>query len=237
MNRQLHHHILYAAVTILWCLLSVAACDSAGRRAAMLAVLEEADSLNRNYILITSDSLLREAVDYFDHHGTPNERLRAHYLLGCAYRDMGEAPRAIEAWQDGITCADTTAADCDYGLLCRVSSQMAEIFYHQNLMNENLKYLDQSIRYANYAHDSLAAVKDINFGRCGIIVYFCSHIVNRRWHDLQVSDENLRCILKESYNIDSPKELTVLEKQQRNTILKTCAQRERASAKSHVSQV
>ena len=184
MNRQLHHHILYAAVTILWCLLSVAACDSAGRRAAMLAVLEEADSLNRNYILITSDSLLREAVDYFDHHGTPNERLRAHYLLGCAYRDMGEAPRAIEVWQDGITCADTTAADCDYGLLCRVSSQMAEIFYHQNLMNENLKYLDQSIRYANYAHDSLAAVNSYaykigSYDRMGMldsVVEVCDHV-------------------------------------------------------------
>ena len=50
-------------------------------------------------------------------------------------------------------------------------------------------------------------------------MYFCSHIVNRRWCDLHVSDENLRCILKESYNIDSPNELTVLEKQQRNTIL------------------
>ena len=50
----------------------------------MLAALDEADSLNRNYIPITSDSLLREAVDFFDDHGTPNERLRAHYLLGCA---------------------------------------------------------------------------------------------------------------------------------------------------------
>ena len=50
-------------------------------------------------------------------------------------------------------------------------------------------------------------------------MYFCSHIVNRRWRDLYVSDENLRCILKESYNIDSPNELTMLEKQQRNTIL------------------
>ena len=50
-------------------------------------------------------------------------------------------------------------------------------------------------------------------------MFFCSHIVNRRWRDLHVSDENLRSILKESYNIDSPNELTVLEKQQRNTIL------------------
>ena len=78
------------------------------------AVLDEADSMNHAYIPITSDSLLKEATAYFDSHGTPNERIRAHYLLGCADRDMGEAPRAIETWQDAVNCADTTATDCDY---------------------------------------------------------------------------------------------------------------------------
>lgn len=158
MNRQLHHHILYAAVTILWCLLSVAACDSAGRRAAMLAVLEEADSLNRNYILITSDSLLREAVDYFDHHGTPNERLRAHYLLGCVYRDMGEAPRAIEVWQDGITCADTTAADCDYSVLARIYGHLAFTYHQQLLFSYELEAHRQASRYEYLAGDTLYAI-------------------------------------------------------------------------------
>ena len=37
MSRLLHHHILYAAAVILWGLLTIAACDSSGRRAAMLA--------------------------------------------------------------------------------------------------------------------------------------------------------------------------------------------------------
>ncbi len=83
----------------------------------MLAVLDDADSLNRSYIPITSDSLLIEAATYFDSHGTPNERIRAHYLLGCAYRDMGEAPRTVKTWQDAVNCADTTATDCDYKTL------------------------------------------------------------------------------------------------------------------------
>lgn len=160
MNRQLHHHILYAAVTILWCLLSVAACDSAGRRAAMLAALDEADSLNRNYILITSDSLLREAVDYFDHHGTSNERLRAHYLLGCAYRDMGEAPRAIEAWQDGITCADTTAADCDYKSLGKAYSQMANLFHRQLLLSDETEARTHAYYNTMKSGDTLIAIHE-----------------------------------------------------------------------------
>jgi len=139
MNRHLHYHILYAAAVILWGLLTIAACDGSSRRAAMLAVLDEADSLNRNYIPITSDSLLLQATAYFDSHGTPNERLRAHYLLGCAYRDMGEAPRAIEVWQDGITCADTTAPDCDYSVLARVYGHLAYTYHQQLLFSYELE--------------------------------------------------------------------------------------------------
>ena len=96
MNRHYCYNIFCVIVTFLWGYLSIISCDSSGRRSAMLAVLDEADSLNRSYVPITSDSLLKEASTCFDHHGTPNERLRAHYLLGCAYRDMGEAPHAIE---------------------------------------------------------------------------------------------------------------------------------------------
>jgi len=158
MSRLLSHNILYAAAAILWGLLTIAACDSAGRRAAMLAVLDEADSLNRNDIPITSDSLLREAVDYFDHHGTPNERLCAHDLLGCAYRDMGEAPRAIEVWQDAITCADTTAADCDYSVLARVYGHLALTYHQQLLFNYELEAHRQASRYEYLAGDTLYAI-------------------------------------------------------------------------------
>ena len=32
--------------------------------------------------------------------GTPNEQLRAHYILGRTYADMGEAPHAVECFQE-----------------------------------------------------------------------------------------------------------------------------------------
>ena len=158
MSRLLRHHILYAAAVILWGLLTIAACDSSGRRAAMLAVLDEADSLNSNYIPITSDSLLKEAVDYFDSHGTPNERLRAHYLLGCAYRDMGEAPRAIEVYQDAITCADSTATNCDYRILGCVYSQMAQVFHQQLLFTQEQEARRQARHYAVVVGDTVNAI-------------------------------------------------------------------------------
>lgn len=30
----------------------------------------------------------------------PNEKMEAHYLLGCIYRDMKEAPKAMQCYQD-----------------------------------------------------------------------------------------------------------------------------------------
>ena len=111
-------------------LLLLIACGSS-ERGRMLAVLDEADSLNRNYIPFTTDSALKIAAEWFDSHGSANERVRAHYLLGCAYRDMGEAPAALQSYHDAINCADTAATDCDYRLLSRVHGQMATLFLEQ----------------------------------------------------------------------------------------------------------
>ena len=69
---------------------------------------------NKAYLPFTSDSLARDLVSYYDSHGTPNDRLLAHYLLGCVYRDLDEAPRAVECYLDAVNQADTTATDCDY---------------------------------------------------------------------------------------------------------------------------
>lgn len=142
---------------ILLLLLLLASCGSS-ERGRMLAVLDEADSLNRNYIPFTTDSVLKEATEWFDSYGSANERMRAHYLLGCAYRDMGEAPAALQCYHDAINCADTTATDCDYRLLCRVYSQIAYVFHEQYMPNSELRMLDNAIKYAYLSGDTLLAL-------------------------------------------------------------------------------
>ena len=49
---------------------------------------------NKCDTVFRSDSLQRVLTSYYDRHGTPNEQMWAHYLLGRAYFDMGEAPLA-----------------------------------------------------------------------------------------------------------------------------------------------
>ena len=100
----------------------------------------------------------RILADHFDDHGTSNEQMLAYYLLGRTFADAGEAPQAINAYNEAANRADTTATDCDYKTLCRVYSQMAKIFYRQGLYHEDLYYHDCAVRCGYKAGDTLAAL-------------------------------------------------------------------------------
>ena len=97
-------------------------------------------------------------VDYFDRHGNSNDQMLAHYLLGRAYYEAGEAPMALECYHDAIECADTTDADCDFAQLSRVYAQMAVVFYYQGLYREQLNYEKFSVLSAWKGRDTLAAL-------------------------------------------------------------------------------
>ena len=95
--------------------------------------LVRAQAQNKAYINFSTDSVLLEVVDYYDTHGTANERMTARYMLGCAYRDMEDAPRALECFIDATEQADTTSADCDYNTLFRIYAQIGDLYQHQDM--------------------------------------------------------------------------------------------------------
>jgi tetratricopeptide (TPR) repeat protein len=101
------------------------------------------------------------AVRYVDRHGNSNEKVRAHYLLGCAYRDAGEAPNALEAFHEAADRADTTSMDCDYGLLMKVHAQSSELFRYQLLPYEMLEELEAQRRCAIKAGNTKASINSI----------------------------------------------------------------------------
>ena len=129
------------------------------RDRAMHAALKEQQEWNQADTVFTSDSVARVLVAYFDHPWhRANDRMLAHYLLGRAHADMGEAPQAIEDYQTAVECADTTDSDCDFRLLRNVYGQMAEVFHAQNLPE------DEMIAQKKYNHlswiigDTLSAI-------------------------------------------------------------------------------
>ena len=140
-------------------LLLASACTG-GRHELMLQQLVELERQNVADSVMTNDSLAEALVDYFDRHGSANERLRAHYILGRTYADLGEAPAAISAYLDAADCADTTAADCDFAKLSRVYGQMADVFYRQNLMDDYISACDKAIEFAWIDKDTLQAFRE-----------------------------------------------------------------------------
>ena len=124
----------------------------------MHEALMQAKAQNENFEPFTSDSTMLRVVDYYDSHGTANEQILAHYLLGCVYRDLGDAPRALECYYDAISCADTTDVKCDFQRLSRIYGQMADLFHAQRSPQFEKEAELNAIRMAWIAKDTLAAL-------------------------------------------------------------------------------
>ena len=127
-------------------------------------------AMNKACITFTSDSVMKEVVDYYDHHGSANERMLANYVLGCVYRDLHEAPMALEYYNKATEQADTTATDCDYGTLYRVYSQMGILFDKQYLPYQLLDAFGKGEKYAYLAKDTFNAI--VNYQNRGSAYYY-----------------------------------------------------------------
>lgn len=129
-----------------------------GKRMRMRYALTMADAQNKAYIDFTTDSVMKQVAEYYNDHGTPNEQMRAYYLLGCTYRDMGDAPTELEYFQRAVESADTTANDCDYKILSIIYGQMANIYHYQLLPEYELNCLKKCEELAYKSKDTLTAV-------------------------------------------------------------------------------
>ena len=146
-------------LTVIAVLLAFACCTTEADRNRMRAELDSINQRNRNDQPFTAADV-QPYVDFFDDHGTPNDRLLAHYLLGRAYHDHSEAPMALQCYQDALDCADTLSSDCDYAQLSRIFGQMALLFYEQGLYRQQLNYNNQSVMYAWKGKDTLLALRN-----------------------------------------------------------------------------
>ena len=138
-------------------LMTMVCCTTEADRNRMRANLDSINQRNRTDLPFTVQDV-EPLVQFFDDHGTSNDQMLAHYLLGRAYYEHGEAPMALQCYYDALDCADTTAQDCDYAQLARVFGQMAELFYYQGLYRQQLEFGRQSMKYALLAKDTLAAL-------------------------------------------------------------------------------
>lgn len=122
-----------------------------------------AKAMNKTYVPFTSDSVMKDVAQYYDRHGSPNERMMAHYLLGCVYRDLDSLPQALLEYETAISQADTTKADCDFLTLSRVYGQATEAYYESYMPQNTLEAAWNYIRYGLRAKDSVGVISGYDF--------------------------------------------------------------------------
>lgn len=139
--------------------------DRAGQMRLQLLL---AKAQNKLYRPMPSDSSFMEVVSYYDRHGSANDRMLSRYLLGCIYRDMRDAPMALECFIDAAEQADTTSSDCDFRTLFTVYGQMASIYQNQYLPDLAMQAYTRYSKYALKSGDIYSYIRGREFigGTC-----------------------------------------------------------------------
>ena len=79
----------------------------------------------------------------------------AHYIKGCAYRDMGDQPASLRCYNDAVAAADTSTADCNYDQFSIIYGQIARIFNQRAMPNNAIEAYEYAERYAWKAKDTI----------------------------------------------------------------------------------
>ena len=85
------------------------------------------------------EEAMMRAVEYYEKHGSPDEKMDACLLLGSVYRDMGDAPQALEWFDKAIIHGEKGTNKTQ---LAKIHGQKADLFIKQRLFEDALVEVD-----------------------------------------------------------------------------------------------
>ena len=93
---------------------------------------------DKAYVPHTSDSLIRPVIAYYEEHRDRRHLPEAYYYGGRVYRDLGDAPQALDYLQRASDILPEGEGDM---LKSKIYSQMAMLFLYQHMYDEALVIL------------------------------------------------------------------------------------------------
>ncbi len=93
---------------------------------------------DKAYVVHTSDSLIRPVIAYYEEHRDRRHLPEAYYYGGRVYRDLGDAPQALDYLQRALDLLPQEEGDM---LKSKIYSQMAMLFLYQHMYDEALVIL------------------------------------------------------------------------------------------------
>ena len=98
-------------------------------------------ALDKNYIDVAADSLIRFSATYYDTHGPESERMRAYYYLGRVYENAKDYQQALLYYLDAAQHPDRVDNNYLKGLLYSDLSEIYERYYNYK---KAYQYAEQS---------------------------------------------------------------------------------------------
>lgn len=110
---------------------------------------------DKAYIPHTSDSLILPILHYYIEKGDEQHLPEAYYYAGRVYRDLGDAPQALDYFEKA---AEALPEDGGYKLKSKIYSQMGTLFAYQSMYAEALEMYKKGGEYDNILQDSVGMV-------------------------------------------------------------------------------
>lgn len=110
---------------------------------------------DKAYHLQTSDSLMLQVLHYYEDGGDKRLLPEAYYYMGSTYRDLNDAPRALDYYQKAI---DAMPGDENLRVKSKVYAQMGTMFIFQDLYDEALKMFKESYRCDSIQNDTVGFI-------------------------------------------------------------------------------
>ena len=112
-----------------------------GRKNKAKYALLYSQALDKNYIDVESDSIIRVARDYYAHRGSNEERAQAFYYYGIVANNAGDIDEAMKAFIPARIYAEKTDNEYVKGL---IYSAIGNLYYDQNSLVEAIEQFDKA---------------------------------------------------------------------------------------------
>ena len=136
----------------------------APKRARMRYDLLQVKAHDKAFIPHTSDSLMKLVLEYYQNHGSVNERLEAMYYMGSVYRDLHDSPRALKWYLEATKYGEEHITEVDSTILRNVYAQLGAIYSYQYDFKNSLETHKREFQLSKDADYDPRTVMDLANG-------------------------------------------------------------------------
>ena len=113
---------------------------------------------DKAYITHTSDSLMLSVLNFYEHGGDKQLLPEAYYYMGRTYRDMNDAPRALEYYQKAV---DMMPGEEHLKIKTKVYAQIGSLFLYQRLYDKAMSAFKNSYQCDSILKDTVGIIYNL----------------------------------------------------------------------------